>query len=59
MKRDCCVAARRELKGFRLVSATAYKNRLFIMSVVANVRQWKKHYDDLNAIQKSFYVYTA
>ncbi|KAG2444064.1 hypothetical protein HYH02_009007 [Chlamydomonas schloesseri] len=45
-----------ELKNRALVSATATKNRVFIITVTANARQWKKHSDDLRVIQQSFRV---
>jgi len=39
-----------------LTTATAYRNRMFIMSIRANSRQWKKFEPELRAIQKSFSV---
>eukprot|EP00850_Spirogloea_muscicola_P018891 SM000178S03456 [mRNA] locus=s178:169574:171781:- [translate_table: standard] len=39
-----------------LVSATAAGNRLYIMTVTANGRQWKKHAPDLRDIATSFRV---
>eukprot|EP00897_Mesotaenium_endlicherianum_P007486 jgi/Mesen1/6766/ME000346S05939 len=39
-----------------LVSATAAGNRLYIMTVSANSRQWKKHADALKNIASSFRV---
>jgi len=40
----------------RLVSATAVRNRIFILTVAANTRQWRKHSSDLRTIQQSFDV---
>ncbi|EFJ48537.1 hypothetical protein VOLCADRAFT_74648 [Volvox carteri f. nagariensis] len=45
-----------ELKPHNLVAATATKNRVFILTVTSNARQWKKHADELRVIQKSFRV---
>jgi hypothetical protein len=42
-----------------LVAATATRNRVFILSLAANARQWKKHSDDLFKIQKTFSVASA
>ncbi|GAX72755.1 hypothetical protein CEUSTIGMA_g211.t1 [Chlamydomonas eustigma] len=47
------------VKPHYLVSATATRNRVFILSLAANARQWKKHSDDLFAIQKTFSVASA
>jgi len=38
------------------VSATAYKNRLYIMSTSANGRQWRRGADNLRAMTDSFRV---
>ncbi|KAG2436767.1 hypothetical protein HXX76_006291 [Chlamydomonas incerta] len=45
-----------ELKNHALVSATATKNRVFILTVTSNARQWKKNSDSLRVIQQSFRV---
>lgn len=45
-----------QVKPHNLVSATAYGNRMFIISLRANSRQWKKHSQDLLAIMDSFDV---
>lgn len=45
-----------ELKPRRLVAMTAVRNRVFIITVAANSRQWKKHEDSLRVIQQSFKV---
>ncbi len=44
----------RELKPHRLVEATAYKNRVFLLALTANGRQWRKSEDKLKTIQQSF-----
>jgi len=44
----------RELKPHRLVAATAYKNRVFLMALVANGRQWRKSQATLRKMQESF-----
>lgn len=44
------------VKPYRLVSATAFGNRMFILSVVASARQWRKHEQDLRQIANSFVV---
>ena len=44
--------------GRRLVAATAYKNRLFLMAASANPRQWRRAEGELRAIVKSFNVMT-
>ena len=49
----------RELKPHRLVEATAYKNRVFLLALTANGRQWRKSEDKLKTIQQSFNVLTA
>ena len=46
----CC----RELKPHRLVEATAYKNRVFLLALTANGRQWRKSEEKLKTIQQSF-----
>lgn len=43
----------RELKPHRLVEATAYKNRMFLMALTANGRQWRKGQEKLRKIQVS------
>ncbi|CAL5226845.1 g9711 [Coccomyxa viridis] len=43
-----------ELKPHRLVEATAYKNRVFLLALTANGRQWRKSEDKLKTIQQSF-----
>ena len=45
--------------GRRLVAATAYKNRLFLLAASANPRQWRRAESELRAIVKSFNVATA
>lgn len=45
-----------EVKPHRLVAATAVGNRLFILTITANSRQWRKAEADLRVIQKSFKV---
>jgi hypothetical protein len=47
---------RRQLKSHHLVAATAMRNRMFLLSVVASSRQWKKYQDKLVAIRDSFTV---
>ncbi|KAL6755585.1 hypothetical protein V8C86DRAFT_2674101 [Haematococcus lacustris] len=44
------------VKPFRLVTATATGNRMFILSVAASSRQWRKHESDLRSIARSFVV---
>ena len=44
--------------GRRLVAATAFKNRLFLMAASANPRQWRRAEGELRAIVKSFNVST-
>ncbi len=51
-----CSATCRRLKPFRLVSATATGNRLFILSLQSSARQWRKHESDLRKIASSFEV---
>ncbi len=53
------LTARRHVKPYRLVSATAYGNRIFILSVVSNARQWRKFEPQLRSIAGSFVVPTA
>ena len=50
---------RRELKPHRLVEATAYKNRMFLMAISANGRQWRKGQEQLRHIQQSFNIVEA
>jgi len=45
--------------GRRLVAATAFKNRLFLMAASANPRQWRRAESELRAIVKSFNVKTT
>lgn len=51
-KAPCC----REVKPHRLVSATAVKNRVILMSISANGRQWRKSSDKLRHMWKSLRV---
>ncbi len=44
----------RELRPHRLVEATAYKNRVFLLALTANGRQWRKSEEKLKTIQQSF-----
>lgn len=46
----------RELKPHNLVAATAVGNRVFILGVSANGRQWRKGEEKLRHIQRSFRV---
>ncbi|QDZ21126.1 PsbP domain-containing protein [Chloropicon primus] len=48
-----------ETKSHDLLSATAFKNRVFIIALRANGRQWRTSKDALHAIQKSFRVDTS
>ena len=50
------MCAHRRLKPFRLVGATAVRNRVFIISIITNNIKWRKHEKDLRVIQKSFRV---
>lgn len=50
---------RRELKPHRLVAATAYKNRMFLIAIQANGRQWRKAESDLRHVQESFDIVQA
>ena len=52
----CCKC--RELKPHRLVTATAVKNRLILMSITANARQWRKSQDHLKHMWKSLSIVT-
>ena len=45
-----------EVKPHYLVAATAVGNRLFLLVISANSRQWRKTEDQLRVIQQSFYV---
>eukprot|EP00884_Botryococcus_braunii_P009125 jgi/Botrbrau1/18213/Bobra.53_1s0072.2 len=45
-----------ELKPHHLVAATAFKNRMFLIAMSANGRQWRKAADQLRYIQQSFRV---
>lgn len=45
-----------ELTNHTLVSATAYKKRIFIVCIQAPSRQWRSSADKLRAVQKSFTV---
>mmetsp|Transcript_6542 Transcript_6542/g.17527 ORF Transcript_6542/g.17527 Transcript_6542/m.17527 type:complete len:290 (+) Transcript_6542:131-1000(+) len=44
------------LKPYKLVAATAVKNRVFIISIISSNLKWRKHEQDLRTIQKSFRV---
>mmetsp|Transcript_10915 Transcript_10915/g.27540 ORF Transcript_10915/g.27540 Transcript_10915/m.27540 type:complete len:158 (-) Transcript_10915:67-540(-) len=48
-----------ETKSHDLMSATAFKNRVFIIALRANPRQWRYSKDTLRDIQKSFAVKDA
>ncbi|KAK9907470.1 hypothetical protein WJX75_004198 [Coccomyxa subellipsoidea] len=48
-----------ELKPHRLVAATAYKNRMFLIAIQANGRQWRKAESDLRHVQESFDIVQA
>ena len=52
----CCKC--RELKPHRLVTATAVKNRLILLSITANARQWRKSQDHLKHMWKSLSIVT-
>ena len=45
-----------EVKPHHLVAATAVGNRLFMMVLTANSRQWRKAGEELRVVQKSFSV---
>jgi hypothetical protein len=45
-----------EVKTHHLVAATAVGNRLFMMVLNSNGRQWRKAENNLRVMQKSFYV---
>lgn len=45
-----------EIKPHRLVTATAFKNRVFLLSLSANGRQWRKADEKLRTIQDSFMI---
>ncbi|GFR40581.1 hypothetical protein Agub_g1161, partial [Astrephomene gubernaculifera] len=45
-----------ELKPHRLVVATATRNRVFLLTLSASSRQWKKHEEALREVQRSFRV---
>lgn len=49
-------ATRRRTKPYNLVSATALRNRVFILTLSSSARQFKKHEADLRVIQESFFV---
>lgn len=49
----------RELKNRHLVAATAYGNRMFLMALTANGRQWRRSADTLRNIQSSFQIVDA
>ncbi len=53
------MGACRELKPHRLVAATAYKNRMFLVAIQANGRQWRKAESDLRRVQESFDIVQA
>lgn len=44
----------RDLKPHRLVAATAFKNRVFLMAIAASGTQWRKSKGTLKQIQSSF-----
>ena len=46
----------RELKPHKLVTATAVKNRLILMSITANPRQYRKSQDKLRHMWKSLEI---
>uniref|UniRef100_A0A7S3CD96 PsbP C-terminal domain-containing protein n=1 Tax=Chloropicon roscoffensis TaxID=1461544 RepID=A0A7S3CD96_9CHLO len=48
-----------ETKSHDLLSATAFKNRVFIIALRASGRQWRSAKDLLHTIQKSFVVDTS
>jgi hypothetical protein len=48
-----------ELKPHYLVAATAFKNRMFIMTIRASSIQWRKASDKLFTVRDSFRVSTA
>lgn len=48
-----------ETKGHDLLTATAFKNRVFIIALRANGRQWRNAKNELHVMQKSFAVETA
>lgn len=48
-----------ELKNRHLVAATAYGNRMFLMALTANGRQWRRSADTLRNIQSSFQIVDA
>ena len=50
---------RYELTQHRLLTATAYRNRVFLMALSANGRQWRKGGADLLTIRDSFRIETA
>ncbi|GMH33335.1 hypothetical protein BSKO_01169 [Bryopsis sp. KO-2023] len=45
-----------DVRPHRLVTATAYKNRLFILGTESNSRQWRRGQDGLRTVQESFRV---
>jgi len=51
---DMCIS--RELKPHKLVTATAVKNRLILMSITANPRQYRKSQDKLRHMWKSLEI---
>merc|ERR1711937_46781 len=48
-----------ETKKHELITATAFKNRVFIMAVKASGRQWRAAKESLHTMQKSFSVDTS
>ena len=48
-----------ETKSHDLLTATAFKNRVFIIALRASGRQWRTAKNELHVIQKSFAVETA
>jgi hypothetical protein len=51
--------ARRELRPHRLVAATAFRNRMFLIALDAKGGQWRKAAEALRHIQRSFRVVEA
>lgn len=48
-----------EIKPHRLVTATAVKNRLILMSITSNARQWRKSQDHVKHMWKSLDIVTV
>jgi len=51
--------AGRELRPHRLVAATAFRNRMFLIALDAKGGQWRKASEALRHIQRSFRVVEA